>query len=181
MKFVFITGNQAVGKMTVGQELSKITGLTLFHNHMVIEPLHEVFGEFKGKLAKEIRELIFAEFAKSDKKGMIYTLLWAFDFQSDWDYVYHVMDIFNGSEFYFVELIASQEIRLKRNITENRLKNKASKRNVERSEQLIYDLEKEYRFESKDGEIPFKNYIKIDNSNLEASEVARLIKEKFYL
>ena len=37
LKFVTIIGPQAVGKMTVGQELAKITGLKLFHNHMTIE------------------------------------------------------------------------------------------------------------------------------------------------
>jgi ATP-dependent protease Clp ATPase subunit len=31
MKFVLIFGPQAVGKMTVGQELEKITELKLFH------------------------------------------------------------------------------------------------------------------------------------------------------
>jgi shikimate kinase len=35
MKFVLIFGPQAVGKMTVGQELAKITGLKLFHNHII--------------------------------------------------------------------------------------------------------------------------------------------------
>ena len=32
-----IFGPHAVGKMTVGQELSKITNLKLFHNHMTID------------------------------------------------------------------------------------------------------------------------------------------------
>ena len=36
-KLVLLTGPQAVGKMTVGQELAKITGLKLFHNHMTID------------------------------------------------------------------------------------------------------------------------------------------------
>ena len=39
MKLVFILGNTSVGKMTVGQELMKITELRLFHNHMTIEPV----------------------------------------------------------------------------------------------------------------------------------------------
>ena len=34
MKLVLIVGDGAVGKMTVGQELMKITGLRLFHNHI---------------------------------------------------------------------------------------------------------------------------------------------------
>lgn len=37
MKLVVIIGPQAVGKMTVGHELEKITGLKLFHNHSSIE------------------------------------------------------------------------------------------------------------------------------------------------
>lgn len=36
-KLIMITGPQAVGKMTVGQELEKITNLKLFHNHMTID------------------------------------------------------------------------------------------------------------------------------------------------
>ena len=43
MKFVLITGPQAVGKMTVGQELEKITDLKLLHNHMTIEILTKIF------------------------------------------------------------------------------------------------------------------------------------------
>ena len=39
MKLVLIIGAGAVGKMTVGQELMKITDLRLFHNHMMIEPV----------------------------------------------------------------------------------------------------------------------------------------------
>ena len=42
-KIVLITGPQAVGKMTVGQELSKITNLKLFHNHMTIDLVSNFF------------------------------------------------------------------------------------------------------------------------------------------
>lgn len=181
MKFVFIIGSQAVGKMTVGQELAKITGLKLFHNHIVLEPLFEVFGEFKGQLAHDIRELIFKDFSKTNNKGMIYTIVLDFNLQTEWDYIEHIKNIFSGSEFYYVELVASQEIRIQRNATENRLKYKASKRNIKSSENLIYELEKKHRCESYDGEVKFDNYIKIDNSNLAPEEVASMIKEKFNL
>ncbi len=33
MKFILLFGPQAVGKMTIGQELAKITDLKLLHNH----------------------------------------------------------------------------------------------------------------------------------------------------
>ena len=45
---------------------------------------------------------------------------------------------------------------------------------------MINDDER-WRLESYDGEIPFENYIKIDNTNIEPCVVARMIKEKFDL
>lgn len=183
MKLVFLIGNGAVGKMTVGQELMKITDLRLFHNHMTIEPVIEVFGYYNGTVVSQMREIIFKEFAKSDNYGMIFTYMWAFDQKSDWDSVERVTNIFKeqGAEVYYVELVAPQEVRLKRNETENRLKNKASKRNLESSRNNIIMHDEKYRLESYDGEVPFENYIKIDNTNLEPAEVAQMIKERFSL
>lgn len=183
MKLVFILGDAAVGKMTVGQELMKITGLRLFHNHITIEPVLEVFGEWNFNVISQLREIMFGEFAKTDKYGMIATFMFAFDEKSDWEYLEHIKDIFRpyNTEFYYVELVAPQEIRLKRNVTQNRLKHKASKRDIEISNQrLLYDDEN-HRFVSYDGEIEFENYIKIDNSDLPPEKAAQIIKEKFNL
>lgn len=181
MKLVVIIGNGAVGKMTVGQELAKITDLRLFHNHMSIEPIIEIFGEYNGDLVRKYREFIFTEFAKSNKYGLIFTYIWAFDEQSDWDYMEHLRDIFDGADICYVELIAPQEIRLQRNVTENRLKHKPSKRNLEWSKDMIVQSDLEQRLESYDGEIPYENYIKIDNTNLSAQKTARIIKDRFKL
>ncbi len=183
MKLVFLIGNGAVGKMTVGQELMKLTGLRLFHNHMTIEPVIEVFGYYNGPVVTKMREAIFEEFAKSDNYGMIFTFMWAFDEQDDWDYVEHVTDIFKeqGAQVYYVELVAPQEVRLKRNETENRLKNKASKRDLEFSRNNILTHDEKYRLESYDGEITFENYMKIDNTNLSPEEVAKMIQDRFSL
>ena len=183
MKLLFLCGDAAVGKMTVGQELMKITNLRLFHNHMTIEPVIEIFGYYDGKTISRLRETIFEEFAASDNYGMIFTYMWAFDQKSDWDYIAHVRSIFEpyGTEFYYAELVASQEVRLARNATENRLKNKASKRDLETSNQRLLDDDKRYRCVSLDGEIPFENYIKIDNTNLSPAEAAKIIKERFDL
>lgn len=183
MKLVFLIGNGAVGKMTVGQELMKLTGLRLFHNHMTIEPVIEVFGYYNSSVVTKMREIVFEEFAKSDNYGMIFTFMWAFDQQDDWDYVNHVTNIFKeqGAEIYYVELVAPQEVRLKRNETENRLKNKASKKNLEFSNSMIRKQDETYRLESYDGEITFENYMKIDNTNLSPEEVAKMIQERFSL
>ena len=183
MKLVFLIGDAAVGKMTVGQELMKHTGLRLFHNHMMIEPVIEIFGAYNPNITLQLREVIFREFAKSDSKGMIFTYLWAFDMPSDWDYVAHVADIFKeqGAEIYYVELIAPQAVRLQRNETENRLKHKASKRDLAASRARLLRDDENYRCVSLPGELPFDNYLRIENTNISAQEAAVMIKEAFDL
>lgn len=183
MKLVMLIGNAAVGKMTVGQELMKITDLRLFHNHMTIEPVIEIFGRFDGNVTKRLREVIFQEFARSELYGMIFTFMWAFDMSEDWQYHDWVRSIFEpyGTEFYYVELVTDAKTRFERNVTPNRLTHKASKRDIEASNARLLRDDSAHRLESLPGEIPFENYMKIDNTNLSAEAVAWMIKERFML
>ena len=172
--------------MTVGQELSKITDLKFMHNHETIEPILRIFewkSEARHRLTNLFRFSIFEEVAKSDLEGMIFTLMWAFDCEDDWDYVQKMKQIYEDEkgEFYIVELEADLEERLKRNKTENRLKNKPTKRNLEFSENELLKSMDKYRLNSYPGEIKEKNYLRINNTNISAEEVAKMIKEKFNL
>ena len=54
---------------------------------MMIEPVIEIFGKFKGDTILKLREIIFNDFVNDDNEGMIHTLMWAFDMKSDWEYV----------------------------------------------------------------------------------------------
>ena len=181
MKLLILIGNSAVGKMSVGQELAKITPFRLFHNHMMIEPVLEIFGSFRGDVIQKLRKVIFEDFAKSDNYGMIFTFMWAFDMPSDWEYLESVKAIFGLPEedVYYVELIAPQEVRLQRNATENRLKHKASKRDIDASNARLLRDDENYRCESLPGEIPFPNYLRIENSDLTPEEAAARIKSHF--
>ncbi|MGD6957374.1 AAA family ATPase [Rossellomorea aquimaris] len=186
MKFVLVIGPQAVGKMTVGQELAKLTDLKLFHNHMTIDLVSHFFdyGTKEGKrLVSLFRREIFEEVSKSDLYGMIFTYVWAFDMQEDWDYINQVSQLFEsrGGTVYFVELEADLEERLERNKSSNRLEHKPSKRDIDWSEGDLKKSMEDYRLNSLEGEMKYSNYIKINNTNLSAEEVAMLIKEKFQL
>lgn len=186
MKFILITGPQAVGKMTVGQELVKLTNLKLLHNHMTIELLTKIFNYSRDsfrRLNEEFRVQIFEEFAKSNQEGLIFTTTWDFDSKEDWKMMYRFIDIFKkyNSDIYIIELESTLDERLKRNKTENRLANKVSKRDLEWSEKdLLKSIEK-YRFNSKPNEIEEENYLRINNTDLSAEAVALIIKEKFKL
>ena len=182
MKLLFLIGESAVGKITVGQELTKLTPLRLFHNHMMIEPVLEIFGTFRGDIIQKLRHVIFEEFAKTDNYGLIFTFMWAFDMQSDWDYLEQVKAVFDleDKDVYYVELIAPQEVRLMRNATENRLRHKASKRNIEESNARLIRDDANYRCVSNPDEIPFSNYLRLENANLSPEEAARIIREHFH-
>ena len=186
MKFVLIFGPNAVGKMTVGHELEKLTDLKLFHNHMTIElvcPFFDYGTETGKRLVRSFRKEIFEEVAKSDLKGLIFTYIWAFDEKKDWDYVDKVCDIFEskGGTVYFVELEADTEERIERNKSPHRLDHKPTKRNINRSEKDLKESMEKYRLNSKNGEIKRENYIRIDNTNLSPEETAKRIREKFNL
>lgn len=183
MKFVIIFGPQAVGKMTVGQELEKRTGFKLFHNHMTIELLAPLFGfsPVMWELVTTFRQDIFKAAAVSEMPGMIFTYVWAFDLQKDWDYIDSVCRIFeeNNGEVYFVELEAELEERIERNKTPHRLEHKPTKRDIAHSEQNLKQTMEEHRLNSFEGELVRDNYIRINNTNLSAGEVAAMIKDQF--
>ena len=184
MKLVLLIGNAAVGKMTVGKELTKITELKLFHGHMILEPILEIYGTRRMDIEKQIRDIIFDDFSKSNNYGLIFTYMMDFDKDSScWEYIKHICSCFEkgNAEICFVELVATQEVRLKRNIMESRLQAKASKRNIEWTTKNIYETDKKMQCESHDGEFPYKNYIKIDNTDLSPEIVAKMIKERFSL
>lgn len=185
MKFVLIFGPQAVGKMTVGHELEQMTGLKLFHNHMTIELLAPYFGFSREmwRLANQFRRDIFEAAAESDLYGMIFTYVWGFDLQSDWDYVESISKIFEdkGGEVYWVELEADLEERIERNKTPHRLAHKPTKRDVARSEEDLKQTMVKHRLNSMEGEIKRANYIKINNTNKTAREVAEMIMDRFSL
>lgn len=185
-KFIQIIGPQAVGKMTVGQELLKITGYKLLYNHMTIEMVRLIFDYDKEafrKMNSIIRYEIFKEFAKSNEKGIIFTGCFDFgnDFKEEIEETQKWIDLFEDS--YTIELETTLEERLKRNKTAHRLECKASKRDLEWSENDIYKSLKKHRLNSNlgEGEKIFKNFYKIDNTNISAEDTAKIIKEKFKL
>ena len=183
---MILFGPQAVGKMTVGQELAKRTGLKLFHNHMTIDLVANFFdySSREGRrLVSLFRQEIFQAVASSDLPGLIFTYVWAFDQEEDWAYIHDLYQLFaaHGAEIYFVELEADYEVRAERNKTPNRLANKPSKRDLARSEAIFHAVEKKYRLNSKEGEVSYENYLRIDNTELAPETVAAIITEKFGL
>lgn len=183
---VIICGAPASGKMTIGQSLKQLTDYKLLHNHMSLELVNQFFDfgtpNFKH-LDKKIRFDIFREIANSDIKGLIFTIVWAFDYPEDEAYIDEIIAVFDNRNLKvsIVELNCDLEERLKRNKHENRLKHKPSKRNIEFSEKLLLNSNEKYRMYSFENEFPSKNIFKIDNTNLTALETAERIIQHYKL
>ena len=75
MRLVFIHGPAASGKLTVARELAALTGLPLFHNHLVVDALLAVFP-FGSPPFVELREAMWMDVfraAAADGRSLIFT------------------------------------------------------------------------------------------------------------
>ncbi len=68
MTFVLLYGPPAAGKLTVANELAKLTGFRVFHNHLSIDLAETVFERGTasfGRVVFEVRKLVLEEAAQS--------------------------------------------------------------------------------------------------------------------
>ncbi len=182
---VVIVGPPAVGKMAVGRELERRTGIPLLHNHMTIDlvlPFFEFGSEPFSRLVGGFRKSIINEVAASDHAGLIFTYVWAFDQISDLSSVEKLLEPFvsGGGRGVFVELYAPLEIRLERNDTPLRLLEKPSKRDVAASRARLIDIDTRHRMNS-DGDFPYEDHLLVDTTKLSVEQTADLVIEHFSL
>jgi hypothetical protein len=75
MKLIFIHGPAASGKLTVGRELSALTGIALFHNHIVVDALltRLAFGDPEFVRLREAMWMTVFETAAKSGRSLIFT------------------------------------------------------------------------------------------------------------
>jgi hypothetical protein len=75
MQLIFIWGPAAPGKLTVANELSALTGLPVFHNHLVVDALLEKlpFGDPEFVRLREAMWMAAFETAAGQNRSMIFT------------------------------------------------------------------------------------------------------------
>jgi hypothetical protein len=186
MTLVVIFGPPAVGKMTVGLELERRTGLRLFHNHMTADLVMRYFAfgaPAYQRLVSEFRTRVCEEVAASDLPGLIFTYVWALDDPRDKEFVDRMAGIFTarGRPVCYVELAATVEERLRRNETPLRLEHKALKRDVAQSRELLIDSDRRYQLNTEGAFFYPERHLRIENTAIEAKDVARRIGERFGL
>lgn len=177
--FVLLFSPPAVGKMTVGQALSRLTGWPLFHNHLSIElvkPFFDYGTPAFNRLNTLIRKEMLREIAESDLPGVIFTFVWALNLPEEFEYVDELTAPFRerGGRILYVELEADLEERLRRNETPNRLLHKPSKQDLEASRANILESMELY-VENSRGDFPGSPHFKLNNTHLSPEEAATSI------
>ena len=182
---VVITGPMAVGKMTVAEELKNKVGYNLMVNHDSIEVSDKIFGfatEAQTEFNWMIRKAAFDTTIKYNE-SMIFTVAIDFDKENQLKIMNELKEQFEktGGNFYLIELCASLDERLKRNITPNRLEKKKSKQDIEWSNNNLINGETKHRYNTKEDEVYFENHLKINNNDLSPQEVVDIILNKYNL
>ncbi|WP_148612177.1 AAA family ATPase [Nocardioides rubriscoriae] len=184
MHLVMLFGPPAVGKMTVGREIARLTSYRLFHNHATIEPLLGVFDFGTppfDRLKNEFRTRVFQEAVAHGLPGLVFTVVWALDDASDSEIVEQMIApvVDAGHPVDFVELWSSQETRLAREGTPLRLEHKASKRDVAWARGSLREWDGRHRLSTgPDQPFPFAGrypHLRVDNDDLSPADAAEQV------
>ena len=179
---IFIIGAPASGKMTIGQELSRLTASTLFYNHQAIDFALEIYQDYTEEMWEFVRGMTFSFLGASARNQRSVILTDVIDFSNQYQLMYlkQIQDLLDNfhQEILFVELETSLEERLRRNRTENRLKHKPLKRYIEVSEREILETAETLQLNSQHQSNELHHYFKINNTNLSAEEAAKQIQDK---
>lgn len=140
MKLIFIYGSPAVGKLTVAEEIAKLTDFKLFHNHLTFDltisffPLRSKnFMKFLYKLRLDIIEHI----AKEDMANIIFTFCYAPC--EDKKFVKEITKLVKKykGQIYFVHLTCDKKELIKRVKSESRKEYKK----INNEKDLLKDLQ----------------------------------------
>lgn len=187
MALIVLIGSQAVGKMTVGKELEKQIDGKLLFNHQTLDLFADFLGYSKDAflLSDRTRKELFKAFVNNPEtnttKIIIFTVVIDFDSAYDIEFLQDISSIFleANQKVYFVELVAALRERLKRNVHEDRLKAKPSKRDTNFSRKELLTSTLKNRLESRENEVkklfPAVKHLKINNTKLAPKEVCTQI------
>lgn len=174
MELLFLYGPPASGKLTIAEEISKQTGLPIFHNHLTRDLVAEVFPDSLSEnyqLVTDLRNNVFT-YCAAHGHSVIFT--WVYDGPDDDAALASMVDSVrsNGGTVRFVEIQASVEDLVKRVVQESRKRHKK-----------LSDPDKLRDFMAKKPtvSVPYPDILIVDSSMRSPAESAQLIIDHFQL
>lgn len=170
MNLLFLYGPPASGKLTIAEELGKLTGYKLFHNHLTMDLARELypgFDELRFKLVDRLRLDVFSYAAEHDT-DLIFTLVYSGDREDDTfiSDTIAAVETFQGKVL-FVELTAPDETLLER------VGNESRQRFHKLKDPQVLQAQLEANRYGRS--IPVPGIFKIDTSTAQVHEIAQKI------
>jgi len=116
MQVIFIHGPAASGKHTIGSQLSRLTGLPLFHNHLAVDTALSLF-EFGTQEFKNLRASIWrATFQEAARSSRSFIFTFHPEASVEPALITELVDLIEatGGTVLFVELVCGHETTLER-------------------------------------------------------------------
>jgi hypothetical protein len=122
MKLVFIFGPAASGKLTVARELSALTGLPLFHNHLVVDAVAAVFTFASPQFVRLREQMWMAMFEEAARaqRSLIFTFAPEPSVADDFPERVQRLVASVGGEVPFVRLVVARDVQEARISDESR-------------------------------------------------------------
>ena len=176
MRLLFLYGPAASGKLSVAQELAKLTGFPLFHNHLSIDyatSLLEWGSPEYVRLLRSLRQFTFQQLAQAGLPGLIFAFVYTPP-SSD-EFIEQVLRVCEQSaiEPLFVKVEARREVLLQRVVLPERKQHKK----LSRPERLIQMLDEQNALQA----IGFVESLVVDTSDQSPDVSARRIAEHYGL
>lgn len=176
MNLIFIYGPPASGKLTVAEEIAKLSGYKLFHNHLtqdLVRELYPEFNELRFKLVDKIRLDIFEYTAENDT-NLIFTYVYSGDEEDD-AFITETVKVVHraGGNVLFIELTAPNATLLERVANESR------QRFHKLKDSKI--LQKQLEADQYNKSILYSGILKIDTSLSAPIDTARSIMRHYQL
>ena len=170
MKLIFLYGPPASGKLTVAKQLSKLTNIPVFHNHLTRDLVNDIYkGELGPNygLVDKLRNDVF-EYCAQKGTDIIFTFVYGGNSDDENNTVKSYIKSVekHGGKVVFVELNTDKEELLKRVNSESRKQHKKLL-----DPKVLNDF-----LESQDkSSIHFVESIKVDTTSVEPDKAAKYI------
>ena len=175
MNFIFIYGPPAVGKTTVGRELARLTGYKFFYNHLTVPAAKALFSDDEPHHSKRYTELLqqlrLAGIRAAADAGLDVIFTMAYSGSVDDVFVAQAVEEYKsrGGKVHFVELHAPETTLLERVGGNERKAMYMGKMTSAKHLGEVLAARDMY------ASVKYPNIVKLDTSQLEPEEAARLI------
>ena len=176
MKLIYLYGPPAVGKLTIANKISELTGIKVFNNNLTSDLVWNLFGRYEGEwqLINKLREEIVEEASRLNT-SLIFTGTYTKEGDGDDKDIKEIIQLVekHNGKVEFVQILADRTELIRR-------VNNISRFDFQKltDPQILIKLLDNEDFISR---IPFVDSLQITNTNLSIDESANIIITKLSL